>query len=179
MNGRKLTIFLILLIIAAAQIAGAQQLRPPVPARAGFPPNEDDSQPAVYYRLDFLIREMDGEKLVDTRNYSLWVQSGIFERMNAGSEVPYSTGSDIKYKSVGVSIGCRIREDSHSPQLELQMTISDALPPEKDSGKTAFRNVTLSSKALLSLNEPTTVSIVDDPASGHRFQVDVTATKLE
>jgi hypothetical protein len=31
----------------------------------------------------------------------------------------------------------------------------------------------------LTPGKPTTVSIVEDPASRHRFQVDVTATKLK
>jgi hypothetical protein len=156
----------------------------------GSPQTADLSQPSVYYRLDFVIREMDGEKLVDTRNYSLWVQSGVPVNMTAGSEVPYSSGSftttgsgtakSFQYRNVGVSIVSTVKEGNDSPQLDLNLNISDALPPEKDSNAPpVLRKITISSKALLALGKPTTVSITEDPASRHRFRVDVTATKLK
>jgi hypothetical protein len=193
MNTRKCTLFVILFLLAAAQAIQAQQAPVPSP----FPPrsastssiDESPSRPAVFYRLDFVIREMDKEKLVDTRNYSLWVQSGVSESMNAGSEVPYSSGSysttgsgttkSISYRSVGVSIACTVKEGEGNPQLDLMLNISDALPPEKDSDTPAFRKVSVNSKAMLSLGKSTTVSIVEDPGSRHRFQVDVTAIKLK
>jgi hypothetical protein len=109
--------------------------------------------------------------------------------MAAGSEVPYPSGSyapsgsapvkNIAYRSVGVSIDCSVKEGDDGPRLDLAMEISDALPPEKDSGTIAFRRVSINSRALLTLGKPTTVSITEDPGSRHRFQVDVTATKLK
>ncbi len=150
---------------------------------------ESASQPAGFYRLDFVIREMEKDKTVDTRNYSLWVQSGKDVSMDAGSEVPYFSGSfsttgaetakNIKYRNVGVSIRCLVKEGNGGPQLDLSLTISDALPPEKSSDTPAFRNVSLNSKAMLSVGIPTTVSIVEDPGSRRRYQVDVTAIKLK
>ena len=187
MNRKKIIFLIILFLFVATQIVVAQQ-KPVSTIFSSRSANDDESQPAVYYRLDFTIRETDGDKPVDTRNYSLWVQSGIAERMTAGSEVPYfgatfnsSSGStrNINYRNVGISIDCTVKEGNNSPRLDLRLNISDVIPAEKDSDKTTFRNVTLDSRALLSLGKPTTVSIVEDPASGHRFQVDVTATRLE
>jgi len=132
---------------------------------------------------------MDGDKTVDTRNYSLWVQSGNAASMNAGSEVPYFSGSfstagsetakNISYRSVGVSIQCLVKEGNGGPQLDLSLNISDALPPEKSSDTPAFRKVSLNSKAMLTVGLPTTVSIVEDPGSRRRYQVDVTAIELQ
>jgi len=146
---------------------------------------------ASFYRLDFVIREMDGEKPIDTRHYSLWVQSGVFQNMTAGSEVPYpaavfsTTGSgptkSINYRSVGVSIECTIstKEGDDSPRLVLTLNISDALPPEKGTDSPAFRKVTLNARAMLNLGKSTMIGSVEDPGSRHRFLVDVTATKLK
>jgi hypothetical protein len=194
MTGKKSMLMVILFVLTTVYAVQAQQ--PPASREEalrrlgvqGPPPDELASQPEIFYRLDFVIREMDGEKPVDTRNYSLWVQSGVSENMTAGSEVPYPAGSfsttgsattkNIQYRSIGVSIDCMVKEGKDSPQLDLKLNISDALPPEKDSDTPAFRNITLDSKALLTLGKPTTVSVVEDPGSRHRYQVEVTATKL-
>jgi hypothetical protein len=171
-------LIVILFLFAAPARIPAQQ--PPIPISPISPP---ETSPATYYRLDFAIREMNGEKLVDTRNYSLWVQSGIRQNVVAGSEVPYPSGSgttkSISYRSVGVSIFCIVKDVADNPKLDLTLEISDAIPPAKDSDAIAFRKVSINSTASLSLGKPTTVSITEDPSSRHRFQVDVTATKLK
>jgi hypothetical protein len=193
MTGKKGTLLVILFVLTAAYAIQAQQppaTREETLRRFGIqsPSAEPDSQSAIYYRLDFVIREMDGDRLVDTRNYSLWVQSGAPESMTAGSEVPYPSGSystsggttkNISYRNVGVSIECTVKEGNGSPQLDLKLNISDALPPEKDSDTPAFRRVSINSKALLTLGKSTTVGIVEDPGSRHRFKVEVTASKLK
>ena len=149
----------------------------------------DDTAPLTFYRLDFTIRELDHAQLVDTRSYSLSVQSGVAEDMMAGDQVPYPSSvysgaastpvKSISYRSVGVSIACTVKEGDDSPRLDLKLEISDALPPAKDSDSPVFRKVSLSSRALLPLGKPTTVGMVEDPGSRHRYQVDVTATKLK
>jgi type II secretory pathway component GspD/PulD (secretin) len=111
------------------------------------------------------------------------------ENMVAGSEVPYPSGSyttaglnttkNISYRNVGVSIICSVKDAGDNPKLDLKLEISDALPPAKDSDAITFRKVSINSRASLSLGKPTTVSITEDPGSRHRFQVDVTATKLK
>jgi hypothetical protein len=81
--------------------------------------------------------------------------------------------------NVGVSINCSVKDAGDNPKLDLKLEISDALPPAKDSDAITFRKVSINSRASLSLGKPTTVSITEDPGSRHRFQVDVTATKLK
>jgi hypothetical protein len=151
--------------------------------------SSDDTAPAIYYRLEFTIRELDREKLVDTRNYMLFVQSGVAENIIAGSEVPYpsavystagpGSSKSISYRKVGVSIWGTMKETDDSPRLDLKLEESDSLPPQKDSDAPAFRNIVLNCRALLPLGKTTTVGVVEDPGSRRRFQVDVTATKLK
>jgi hypothetical protein len=179
---------IILYLLTAVCAANAQQTpeSPAVPWRSAA--ESPASTPAVFYRLDLVIRELDGEKSIDNRKYSMWVKSGTGESTTAGSEVPYpgssyskegtGTTKSIQYRSVGVSIFCDVKEGSGGPQLDLKLNISDALPPAKDLDAPVFRKVSLESKALLILGKPVTVGIVEDPASRHRYQVDVTATKL-
>jgi hypothetical protein len=149
----------------------------------------DDSAPLIFYRLEFTIREFDGEKLVDTRNYTLSVQSGVAESLQAGSEVPYPSGSystaaggstkNISYRTIGVSIGCTVKEADDNPRLDLKLEVSDSLPPAKDSDAPIFRKIVLNCRSLLPLGKSTIVGTAEDPGSRHRFQVDVIATKLK
>jgi hypothetical protein len=154
----------------------------------GTSSSSDDAAPPIFYRLEFTIRELDREKLVDTRNYTLSVQSGVYENMLAGSEVPYpssaytsgsGTTKSISYRNIGVSLGCTVKEVEDSLRLDLKLEVSDSLPPGKDTDAPAFRKIVLNCRSLLVLGKPTTVGVVEDPGSRHRFQVDVTATKLK
>jgi hypothetical protein len=208
---RKISMLIVLLLLITASCAiQAQQPQSPVvrtpygdiqkpgPATAnpfeiqkvlpGASSSSDDAAPPIFYRLEFTIRELDREKLVDTRNYTLSVQSGVAESLLAGSEVPYpssayTTGSgttkSTSYRNIGVSIGCTVKELNDSPRLDLKLEVSDSLPPGKDTDAPAFRKIVLNCRSLLALGKPTTVGVVEDPGSRHRFQVDVTATKLK
>jgi len=192
MKAKRNTFIAILFLFITVCVLQAQEKLPSLPSRTPFPVSlseESTSNPDTYYRLDFVIRELDGEKLVDTRNYSLWVQSGIANSTSAGSEVPYPSGSftnassgttkSISYRSIGVTISCRVREDNEGLQIESKLNISDVLPPEQDSDPPTFRKITLDSRALLTLGKPTMIGIVEDPASRRRYEVNVFTTKLE
>jgi len=125
---------------------------------------------------------------MDSRTYSMWVKSGSTEKTTAGSEVPYpgtsyskegtATTKSIQYRSVGVSISCLVKEGCSGPQLELNLEISNALPPAKNVDAPVFRRISLRSNTLLNVGKPTPVGIVEDPAGRNRFHVEVTATKL-
>lgn len=175
-------IVIMFLFTAVCVLQAQERQERPIPVRTTTTNTspESSSQSTNFYRLDFVIREMDGERPVDKRNYSIWVQSGNGETIAAGSEVPYKgAANNIAYRSIGVSIMCTLKEANDRPQLELRLNVSDALPPEEEFGTPVFRNITLNSKALLALGKPTTVGIVEDPGSRHRYEVNVTATKLK
>lgn len=182
-------LIVILSVLAAAGALHAQQTPEPAPASRRSSPESATSAPPVFYRLDLVIRELDGEKPVDTRRYSMWVQSGTAETTTAGSEIPYTSASysskegtgttkSIGYRSVGVSITCLVKESGAGPHLDLKLNISEALPPPQDLTASVYRKISLESKALLTPGKPTSVGIVEDPANRHRLQVEVTATKL-
>ncbi len=180
----KSRIFTMMLFwLSAAAVLNGQQspTQSPTPQRSATPvaSAESAAQPGIFYRLDFVIREMEREKLVDTRSYSLWVQSGWPESLSAGSEVPMKSPQNVSFRNVGVGIECTVKETNDSPQLDLRLNISDVVPPEKDSDIPATRRISFQSRAVLTLGKPTTVGIVEDAGSRHRFQIDVNATKLK
>ena len=141
MTTKKTTLIIAIVLLAITPFLPAQQ--PPVPPSPPAPASPskvaDSPKPAAFYRLDFAIREMDGEKLMDIRNYSLWTQvwtqTGRSENtMTAGSEVPYTNSQgNTSYKRVGVKIDCRLTETDGNPILRLSLDISGVAPSEKSA----------------------------------------------
>ena len=185
MTIRKGTFVIAVALLTIIPFLPAQQTPAPPysPAPTTAPKTVDLVRSGTFYRLDFAIREMEGEKLVDTRNYSLWVQAGHTERMTAGSEVPYSTGQgSTGYRKTGVSITCTLQETEGNPWLYVALDISSVAPGEKivdPPPPVVFRSVSFSAEALLTLGKSTTVSSADDPTTKRRLLVDVTTTKLK
>lgn len=170
-------VVLLLLGVAAAQEKAAPQ----------------DAGPAGMYRLDFVIREMDGTKVINTRNYSMLVQTPTAHLrvtdsdVRAGTKVPVSVGTkdgqtQIQYTDVGVYIRASLTFRDDGPLVlgvatqisSLAMPEPGAQAPPQPIIRTANSNgtgVLVPGKALL-------VSSVDDPASNHKFTVEVMSTKL-
>ncbi|HTY64381.1 MAG TPA: hypothetical protein VMG30_19175 [Acidobacteriota bacterium] len=178
------TIIIAVALLTIVPLLPAQQAQfPPLPqVPPSSPKAADSAKPAAFYRLEFTIHEMEGEKSLNTSNYILLLQMGHSAKMTAGSQVPYpASSSSMNYRSVGVSISCSLQETDGNPWLSLNIDISGLAPPEKagDQYPPIFRSTNISAEAMLALGKATMVGSVDDPATKHRLQVDVTATKLK
>ena len=181
-----MTIKKIAMMIAVASLLAvplsAQQK--PIPPNPPAPPSSaksaDSSRPATFYLLQFTIREMEGEKSLNTSSYSIFVQAGHSAKMTSGSQVPYSTGSgNTAYRSVGVSLSCMLQETDADPWLSVNLDVSGIAPPDNADDKYSpiFRSTNISAETILTLGKSTTIGSVDDPATRHRLLAAVTATK--
>jgi len=183
--GKGFLLLILALLTALPCIQAQQQSEPPVKdeldgkPRLPVPNPRRQDKPEGFYRLDFVIREMDGEKVLDTRNYSMWVQVEMQKTVKAVSEVRVPAGNSVNIKTIGVSISCYVSETDGLPWINMNASITDMMPPENAGDFPAFRNIGMESIAPLSLGKSVTVSKVEDPITKHRFQVDVTGTKLK
>jgi len=184
MTTGKTKLFIVIAVLTIIPFLQAQQPQsaptPPVPQSPSKA--ADSSKPGGFYLLYFSIREMEGEKSLNTSNYSLLVQAGHPAKMTSGSQVPYQSGSgNTAYRSIGISMSGILQETDGSPWLSLNLDISGLAPPEKveDKYSPIFRSTNISADAMLTLGKATMVGSVDDPATKHRLQVEVTATKLK
>jgi hypothetical protein len=165
-------------LIAANNTAIAQQ-----------PPASSTPKEVNFYRLDFVLRELADAKIINSRNYSMWLRA---DRSGAGSirvgnDTPVQNiptqdkPTGLSYKNIGTQLDCELNEIDNSPVVNIAASIGDILPSEANEPKTlpVFRNITFRSAALLTPGKPTIVSSIDDPNSKRRFQLEVTATKLK
>jgi hypothetical protein len=173
--------FMIAIALIAASAATAQQQ--PVP----FAPKKDVS----FYRLDFVLRELDDGKIVNARSYSMWLKTDSVwaGNLRAGNDIPVATiptqekPAEVSYKNIGFQMDCALDEIDNNPVLTISGSISAVLPPDQahdpKSTLPVFRKIAFKSVALLTPGKATMVSSIDDPGSKRRFQLEVTAIKLK
>jgi len=160
----------------------------PVMAQRPAPANPEES----FYRLDFVLRELEDSKVMNTRSYSMWLATGEGRgggaSIRAGNDIPMMRSlqtdkpADITYRNAGVNIDCRLVESPSGPVLNMSGSVTNVVAPEQGMDNKllpVFRNINFNAYALLTPGKPTFISSADDPGSKRRFTLEVTATKLK
>jgi len=138
------------------------------------------------YRGELTIKELDGNKQVNSRRYLMNVSDKEWGRLRSGSRVPVSyitNGStQTQYQDVNMNIDCQPLTVGEDVQLGIKVEFTSLANPEKAQETTALpvlRQQQLNVTAMITLGKPTLVGSIDDVTSTHRFEVEVTATKVK
>jgi hypothetical protein len=140
------------------------------------------------YRLEFVIKELDDGKVVNTRAYSMIMQSAeergrAFGALRAGSRVPITTTNKdgqnaTSYMDVGVDITPHLFVlENGNLLLEAYCEISSLAAPQPTPNP-IVRAIRVNTTGEITAGKTAQIASVDDPLSNHRFQIEVTATKL-
>lgn len=165
-------------------------------------PKAEPAEKTVHaYRLDFSLNELEGEKKVNSRHYSLSVDvPGGQQEVKIGTRVPVATGfvntggssgstggpvinTQFQYLDVGTHIWCTLKD--HGEELELlagtEISNIDAAPSRETDGLTdpVLRQIKIGGSTILSPGKPILIGSADDPTSNRQFQLEVTLTKLK
>ena len=179
----KTAVFLLGLGVASACLGQEEQSK-----RAEQP------QPR-FYRLDFVVKELENDKVVNSRVYSTTLSANTREgaSIRAGSRVPYASTSfntgtvgvaskQYQFYDIGVNIDSRDARETSSGQLTLFLSvdvssllvmkeINAELPP-------SVRNTKWSSPVVVPIKKATTVFSSDDPSGNRKMQLELTATPI-
>lgn len=181
---RILVIFFTLLCVGvvAAQDNKQDSSKQSQPSRSDF------SWARNPYRLDFVVKELDDAKIINTRTYSMLTQSSedrgrSFGEVKAGSRVPVlTTGKDgqntTQYMDVGVNINAQLYVLENSTLLLIARTEVSSLADTQTGANPIVRQMSANTTGEIVIGKSNQLAIVDDPISKHRFEVDVTPTKL-
>jgi hypothetical protein len=142
------------------------------------------------YRLNFVLKEMDDSKLVNTRAYSMVLDSSpqggpgqSTGEIKAGSRVPLNSEKGVTYMDVGVNLWARLMvKQGGGLILSNNTEISSLAAPEmarSDGPGPLLRSMRASTTCEVPLGKVMVLNEFDDPASRHRFQLEVTVTKLK
>jgi hypothetical protein len=165
------TLFLISALVAGSCLAQNQQSK---------------HEPQNFYRLDFVIKEVEAGKVINSRNYSTTTPTrNPPTQIRTGSKVPRQTGNPTnpyEYIDIGVNIDCyNAREVENQLALTVGVELTN-LAPGQTAGSGSLppllRENKWQSEVILPLRKPTVIFSSDDPTSTHKMQVELTATPI-
>jgi hypothetical protein len=182
---RRSVLIILMLLVATAVIAQDKPESKPARNDFGWARNP--------YRLDYTIKEMEDGKVVNTRTYSLSMQSteergrGMGE-VKTGSRVPINTqmnkdgASSIQYLDVGINIQAQLYVMENSNLLLIGNVEISTLASGTESvgagGAPIIRQIRSNTTSEVIAGKTNQIAALDDPISKHRFVIEVTPTKL-
>lgn len=164
--------------------AHAQEAAPAKPAAETKPAPTPTGEKLVHaYRVDFSLNELEDGKKINTRQYSLNVNSDDSNEIKIGTRVPVEPHQgEFQYMDVGTTVYCQIRERSEGVALTVRAENSNFAIPEQGAGHDArpvIRQLKISGSTLAMLGKAMVVGSMDDPNSKRQFQLEVTVTRLK
>ena len=170
-------------IIAAMLIAAAAL---PVCAQTAGVESKDAPPPKSFYQLNFAVREVDGDRVINTRSYSTIASTQInwAESIRAGEKVPFmsSSGNVTQWQQIDVGVGIDCKDlEQVGERLSLRIIANVdgvAQAVDKDAQHPIIRSNRWDSTVLVSLKQPTIIFSSDDPASTRKMQLQITVTPV-
>lgn len=142
-----------------------------------------------FYRLDYVLRELDGSKEVSRRAYTVMARTdGSYKALRTGTRVPIATGvttgattnTQFQYIDVGVNIDTQAHENANGLWLEVTAELSSIADGDAPThaGGPMVRQWKGSGNVAVTPGKPTVVFSGDDATSNRKFELMVTATQL-
>jgi len=130
-------------------------------------------EPMKFYKLDFVLKDVEGTKVLSARNYSVVVSAQSASRIRAGSKVPIRSGTT--YQDIGTNVDCKdLLEAGNEISFDLKVEASSLL---QDNDQTpVIRQNSWESHVIIPLKKPTIVFSSDDNTTKRALQFEVTAT---
>jgi hypothetical protein len=135
-----------------------------------------------FYKLDFVVKEVEGGKAVNSRSFAtmLAVQAPGREpstaTIRAGGRVPVTTGNNTSYFDLGVNIDSReLREAQGDVSIFITADVS-TIAQESPGAVPVTRQNKWAGTVLLPAKKATVVFASDDISSKRQLQLELTAT---
>jgi hypothetical protein len=161
---------LVALAASTAALCSAQETKP------------EHAEPK-FYKLDFVLKEVDGKRILNSRNYSILAATDENGSIRAREQVqvrviPESTS--YQTVDVGTDIDTRkIRELGNNLVLVVNINVN-GLPqePGATSAPSTVRHYSWSSGVLIPLRKPTTIFSSDLTTGKTQMQLELTAIPI-
>jgi hypothetical protein len=131
-----------------------------------------------YYKLDFVVKDIDEGKVITARNYSIIVRNDNRngdDQIRAGSKIPIG-GDPPQYVDIGTNIDVgHVIDSSGELSFHLSAEVSNVLS-DGSSPRPIIRQNRWSSYVTVPIKKPTIVFSSDDNTTKHIMQLEVTAT---
>jgi hypothetical protein len=144
----------------------------------------------AFYELTYVLRELDGDRVINTRSYSTMTSVDEAVQIRADEKVPFFSGGNSgswQQLDVGVNIDSKQLEDlGERVALSVSADVSSLAGEQKSPSVSSFspgtlpliRNNKWVARVLLPLKQPTIIFSSDDPASTRKMQLQLTVTRV-
>jgi hypothetical protein len=176
---------LILTTALVLTFLGAGAVAAPQPGQQSQNKQAEKKEPApnsTIYRVSYKVNELENGNTINSRSYTMTASMDSFAQTRIGSRVPYSTGKDIQYQDVGMSIDCTLKEQEGKLQVHTVLDMTTVASKETTSpleGQPVFGHMRLMDITPATIGRPAFVGSVDDVASNRHYVIEVTVTKAE
>jgi hypothetical protein len=143
----------------------------------------NDAVPAKNYKLEFVIKEVEGSKILNSRSYSMLISGADRSNIRAVSKVPWANkqgaSTEVQQISVGVSIDVRgLKEIDGRLSFIAGVDVSAVAGDGTVQSTPIIRQNTWSSTVVVAFRKPTIVFTSDNMDSKRQMQVEITAIPL-
>jgi hypothetical protein len=147
--------------------------------------NENTKLNAEYFRFDFSLKETEGGKVVNTRNFQTMARTDEagMSSIRSNGKVPVPNEKGFSYVDVGVSIDVRhVNHVKDELSVEIIADISGTLEPPNpatpQTGPPVIRQTRWNSIVLIPIRKPVVIFSSDEPGSKRQLQLEITATPI-
>jgi hypothetical protein len=148
-----------------------------VAASAAFCQEADTTR---FYKLDFVAKEVEGTKVVNSRAYSTVTSVGDKSNIRAESKISWArktdAGTQYQQYNVGIGIDVHVVKEFES-RLSIYIAVSlDTIAADESAlPAPVVRQNKWSSTLVVPFKKPTIVFTSDNPDSKRQMQIEVTA----
>jgi hypothetical protein len=145
-----------------------------------------NQEPPKFYKLDFVVKEVEAAKVLNARTYSIIVSTDTpsheHSSIRTGSRVPTSTlpgSTQVTYLDVGVNIDAwSVREVQNEVSLTVVADISSVLQESTTSTLPIIRQNKWNSSVVVPIKKPTIIFSSDDATTKRQTQLELSATPI-
>jgi hypothetical protein len=153
-----------------------------------WPQESKPTDSANTYKLDYVFSELQDNRRVNARSYTVLLRVTEKVVVKIGTRVPILTGSskdsrsEIQYLDIGANIDCLVKHEFDSGiELMTNADTSSVVAEPVGGNHTAdpvIRQVRYNLDNVVPLGKQTLLGSSDEVDGTRRFQIEVTATKV-
>jgi hypothetical protein len=138
--------------------------------------------PPKFYKLDFVVKEVEGAKVINSRAYSMTASTSTKNTRSSirtGSKVPLQQGASMTFLDVGVNIDCfTLKEEQNEITLNVSADISSILQDTTTPAYPVVRQNRWQSDVIVPIKKSTVIFASDDYTTKRQMQIELTATPI-
>ena len=145
--------------------------------------------PGHAYKVDVLLTESEGGKAVNSRTYTMLINSEDTGRIRQGDRIPVnvasvpgkegSVPSQIQYMDVGFSLDCRLAQRNDGLYMSTVLDMSSLAPEQGASGNPIVRQQRYQTASFVQPGKRAVIANVDELDSKRKLQIEALLTQVQ